>query len=178
VRASSFTIRIEDILDPYFGVSESNLHQAFQTARENAPCVLFMDEIDAIAYARSKHRSDAGRSLVDQLLQRWIHGVENRDLLIMGATNSPWDIDSALLRPGRFDRHIFVPPPDVEARGHILRILTSSVPTGTSLNLGKLAKATPMFSGADLRALIDRAIDQVIETALETGDEPPLDMLH
>jgi SpoVK/Ycf46/Vps4 family AAA+-type ATPase len=174
-----YTVRIQEILDPYFGVSESNLHEAFQTARENAPCVLFMDEVDAIAYARSKHRGDAGRSLVDQLLQEMDStGSENRDILIMGATNSPWDIDNALLRPGRFDRHIFVPPPDREARMHILRILTAPVPTVPSLNLEKLAGATPLFSGADLRALIDRAIDQVIETALETGDEPPLDMTH
>ena len=173
-----FNIRIEDILDPWFGVSEKNLHESFKQARAYAPCVLFIDELDAIAFARRKRQGSVGRGLVDQLLQELDSiGSENQELLILAATNAPWDVDDALLRPGRFDRRIFVPPPDQEARHHILKLLLEDVPTA-SVNLAQLVKVTPLFSGADLRALVEQAVDLVIEEALETGQDPPLTSKH
>lgn len=169
-------IRIEDVLSPYIGTSENNLHEAFETARANAPCVLFLDELDAIAFARRKHTGSAGRPLVDQMLQELdAIGSENKDLLILGATNAPWDIDDAMKRPGRFDRTIFVPPPDEDARNRILKLLLAQVPTA-SVDMKRLSRSTPLFSGADLRALVEQAIDQVIDEALDTGQEPPVGM--
>jgi SpoVK/Ycf46/Vps4 family AAA+-type ATPase len=171
-------IRIEDIIDPYIGVSERNLHQAFTAARNMAPCVIFLDELDALAFARRKRTSSVGRSLVDQLLQELDSiGSDNRGLLVMGATNEPWDVDDALLRPGRFDRRVFVPPPDAAARQAILQRLVDNVPQ-EGVKLMALVQRTPLFSGADLRALIDRAIDHVIEEALLSGGEPPLTQAH
>ncbi|HOM72891.1 MAG TPA: ATP-binding protein [Armatimonadota bacterium] len=171
-------IRIEDILNPWIGMSEGNLHEAFETARKSAPCVLFIDELDAIAFSRRKHIGSSGRPLVDQLLQELdAIGVDNTGLLILAASNAPWDVDDALKRPGRFDRTIFVPPPDEPARLQILKIQLSSVPTA-SVDLKKLAKNTPLFSGADLKSLVDYAVDQAIEEALDTGTEPPVSMLH
>lgn len=173
-----FNVRIEDILDPYIGVSERNLHDTFEEARAHAPCVLFLDELDALAFARRKHHGAAHRALVDQLLQELDSiGSANEGLLVLAATNAPWDVDDALKRPGRFDRLLFVPPPDEEARRSILEIAVTGRPT-QKLDLKKLSRSTPLFSGADLRALVEQAFDQVIEEALEGGGEPPLEMRH
>ncbi|WUJ69419.1 tetratricopeptide repeat protein [Kribbella soli] len=171
-------VRIEDVMDPYLGVSERNLHAAFERARANGPCVLFLDELDALAFARHKHGGSEARRLVDVLLQELdAIGSENDGLLVLAATNAPWDVDEAMLRPGRFDRVIFVPPPDEPARADILTVLTKDVPAD-GLDLKALAAQTPMFSGADLHALIERGVDKVIDEALTSGGEPPLDMRH
>ncbi|MFC6157154.1 tetratricopeptide repeat protein [Kribbella jiaozuonensis] len=171
-------VRIEDVMDPYLGVSERNLHAAFERARANGPCVLFLDELDALAFARHKHGGSEARRLVDVLLQELdAIGSENDGLLVLAATNAPWDVDEAMLRPGRFDRVIFVPPPDEPARADILTVLTKDVPAD-GLDVKGLAAQTPMFSGADLRALIERGVDKVIDEALSTGGQPPLDMRH
>ncbi|ADB32435.1 AAA ATPase central domain protein [Kribbella flavida DSM 17836] len=171
-------VRIEDVMDPYLGVSERNLHAAFERARANSPCVLFLDELDALAFARHKHGGSEARRLVDVLLQELdAIGSENEGLLVLAATNAPWDVDEAMLRPGRFDRVIFVPPPDEPARVDILSVVLKDVPSA-GLDLKSLAATTAMFSGADLRALVERGVDHVIDEALATGGEPPLSMQH
>ncbi|HEY3182429.1 MAG TPA: ATP-binding protein, partial [Gaiellaceae bacterium] len=171
-------VRIEQVLDPWFGASERNLHAAFDEARAAAPCVLFLDELDAIGFARRKHVGSAGRPLVDQLLQELdAIGSDNSDLLVLAATNAPWDVDEALKRPGRFDRMLFVPPPDEPARARIFELLLADRPV-EGVEIAKLARETRLFSGADIRALVERAVDDVIEEALESGGEPPLAMRH
>ncbi|WP_434582098.1 AAA family ATPase [Carbonactinospora thermoautotrophica] len=171
-------VRIEDVVDPYQGVSERNLHTAFEHARSIAPCVLFIDELDGLAYARHKQGGSSTRRLVDVLLQELdAIGSDNTGVLVLAATNVPWDVDEATLRPGRFDRVIFVPPPDEAARVEILRVLLRDVPC-EGVDLRRLAAATPLFSGADLRALVEQACDEVIEEALAGGGEPPLTMRH
>jgi transitional endoplasmic reticulum ATPase len=171
-------VRIEEILDPYFGVSERNLHGAFEAARATGPCVLFLDELDAIAYTRRRQHGSAGRGLVDQLLQELdAIGSDNRDLLVLASTNAPWDVDEALKRPGRFDRLVFVPPPDGAARRRILELHVGDRPAD-GVDLDKLAQATPLFSGADLRAVVERAVDLVIDEALDSGERPPLRSEH
>lgn len=171
-------VRIEEILDPYFGVSERNLHEAFQQAREYAPCVIFLDELDAIGFARRKHVGSAGRPLVDQVLQELdAIGAENEGLLILAATNAPWDVDEALKRPGRFDRTLFVPPPDAQARAEILRLHLRGRLANT-VDFATLAKRTPLFSGADLRGVVERAVDLVIDEALGRTDAPPIEQRH
>src|SRR5919201_224286 len=169
-------VRIEEILDPFYGVSERNLHDAFVQARNFAPCVLFLDELDAIAFARRKHSGNVGRPLVDQLLQELdAIGADNENVLVLAATNAPWDVDEAMKRPGRFDRVVFVPPPDVPAHGCILELHIAGRPT-EGIDVGRIAKRTPLFSGADLGALVERAVDLVIDEALERGEERPLTM--
>jgi SpoVK/Ycf46/Vps4 family AAA+-type ATPase len=171
-------VRIEEIVDPFFGVSERNLHDMFEQARRASPCVLFLDELDALGFARSKHSGSVGRQLVDQLLQELDSiGSENDAMLVVAATNAPWDVDDALKRPGRFDRLLFVPPPDEAARVRILETLLSGRPA-EALDIRNLARKTPLFSGADIAALVERAIDAVIDEALETGAERPLRMTH
>jgi SpoVK/Ycf46/Vps4 family AAA+-type ATPase len=171
-------VRIEEILDPFFGASERNLHDVFVQARRAAPCVLFLDELDAIGFARRKHVGSAGRPLVDQLLQELDSiGSENEGILVLAATNAPWDVDEALKRPGRFDRTLFVPPPDEPARLRILELALRSRPAD-GIDTRRLAKQTGLFSGADLLALVERAVDAVIDEVLDAGDDRPLQMRH
>jgi transitional endoplasmic reticulum ATPase len=167
-------VRIEEILDPFFGVSERNLHDAFVQARRFAPCVLFLDELDAVAFARRKHSGSVGRPLVDQLLQELDSiGSDNEGVLVLAATNAPWDVDEAMKRPGRFDRVVFVPPPDPPARERILSLQLAGRPAD-DVDVKQLANKTPLFSGADLRALVERAVDIVIDDALDSGEERAL----
>jgi transitional endoplasmic reticulum ATPase len=171
-------VRIEEILDPFIGVSEQNLHDVFEQARRASPCVLFLDELDALGFARRKHVGSAGRPLVDQLLQELDSiGAENEGILVLAATNAPWDVDEAIKRPGRFDRLLFVPPPDEPARRRILELLVTNRPT-EKLDLKAIANQTRLFSGADLASLVERAVDLVIDEALDTGGEPPLRTDH
>ena len=171
-------VRIEDVVDPYFGVSERNLAAAFQEARDAGPCVLFVDELDALGYARHKAGADSGRRLVDVLLQELDGVASSTDgLLVLAATNAPWDVDDALLRPGRFDRRVFVPPPDEDGRRRVLDVLLADRHS-TGLDAKRLARTTELLSGADLRAVVERAVDEVIDEALSTGTEPPLRQEH
>jgi len=171
-------IRIESILSKWIGESEKNLHEAFSLAREKAPCVIFIDELDALAFSRQRQSNNYMRGLVDQLLQELDSiGSDNKDLLIIAATNAPWDIDDAMLRPGRFDRRIFVPPPDETARRAILRLHFANR-FADELDEKRIAKETPMFSGADLEALVEQAVEMVIDEAIMSGTEPPLTMRH
>lgn len=171
-------VRIEEVLDPFFGMSERNLHSAFEFARASAPCVLFLDELDGLGYARSKQRTDSARNLADMLLQELDSiGSENEQILVLAATNAPWDVDEALLRPGRFDRRIFVPPPDEQARRAILELHLDRVPN-KSIETLALARRMGLFSGADIRGLVESAIDRVIDEALEGDGEPPLEQRH
>ena len=115
--AGFLSVTISDILDPYIGNSEANLHNIFQQARDHAPCVLFLDELDAIGIKRSLSRNSSMRSTVNQLLEE-LDGVgsNNEGIYLLAATNAPWDIDPALRRPGRLDRTLLVLPPDEPAR--------------------------------------------------------------
>lgn len=166
--ARFISIAITDILSKWLGESERHLHEIFETARRQAPAVIFIDEIDAIGM----NRSDAGSyqaPLVNVLLTE-MDGIRagNESLMVLGATNVPWRVDNALRRPGRFDRVLFVPPPDEAAREAILKIHLREMPAG-ALNLPKLAKLCERFSGADLRAVVERASEKAIYDEMRTG---------
>ncbi len=174
VQAKFMSIGINDVLDMWIGNSERNLHSLFDQARRSRPCVLFFDEVDALGASRSDMRQSAGRHLVNQFLSE-MDGVDsnNEGVLILGATNAPWHIDSAFRRPGRFDQVIFVPPPDLEARGEILRILLEGKPV-QDVDCQQVAAKTNDFSGADLKAVVDRAIEVKLQEAVRTGRPTPL----
>ncbi len=158
----------------WIGNSEKNLHHIFETARQNTPCVLFFDEIDALGASRSDMKQSSGRHLINQFLQE-LDGIEgnNEGVLILGATNTPWHLDSAFRRPGRFDRIIFIPPPDESARESILKIKLKNKPA-EGIDYRALAKKTASFSGADIEALIDIAIEEKLEASFEDGVPKPL----
>lgn len=175
VKSNFINIGIEDILDMYVGQSERNLHAIFERGRSMKPSVLFFDEVDALGANRNDMRHSASRNTINQFLAE-MDGLssDNEGLLILAATNAPWHLDPAFRRPGRFDRIIFVPPPDEAAREAILQIHLEEKPTG-KINYEKLVKKTEGFSGADLMAVVDRAIEGKLEEAMKKGMPQPLE---
>src|SRR5262245_2206679 len=162
-RAEFMSVGISDVLNMYIGESERNLAAIFEKARHSRPCVLFFDEIDALAFARSKAQSEHTRQVVNEFLSQLDgFGADNQEVLILAATNMPWDVDSAMKRPGRFSRQVFVPPPDEAARGHIVELKLQGVPH-EGVDAMAIAKATPHFSGADIEGLVEAAKDFVLE---------------
>lgn len=175
VDAGFISVGINDILDMWIGNSEKNLHAVFQEARENTPCVLFFDEVDALGASRTDMKKSGGRHLINQFLSE-LDGVQynNDGVLILAATNTPWNMDSAFRRPGRFDRILFVPPPDESAREAILQILLQDKPA-ENINISKVAKKTEGFSGADLSALIDFAVESKLRESMKLNKVIPLE---
>ena len=173
--AAFLAIGISDILDMYIGQSERNMHGVFQTARAHTPCVLFFDEIDALAANRSDFRAGTGRSLVNQFLAE-LDGVatSNDGILVLGATNAPWHLDPAFRRPGRFDDVLFVPPPDAPARAEILRVLLRDRPVG-KVDIDAIVKVTEGFSGADLRGIVEAAVRRKLERSIRDGAVRPIE---
>lgn len=174
VKARFIAVGINDILNMWMGESERNLHELFEQARAARPCVLFFDEVDALGAARTDMRHSSARHLVNQFLSE-LDGVNasNEGVLILAATNAPWHIDPAFRRPGRFDRIIFVPPPDMEARSQILRIMLAGKPT-ESIDFDKVARLTDKFSGADIKNLIDLTIEGKLRQAMQKGIPEPI----
>ena len=174
VKANFLSVGIHEILDMWVGQSERNLHDIFEIARMNKPCVLFFDEADALGASRSDLRTSAGRQTINQFLAE-LDGVksDNKDVLFLAATNAPWQMDPAFRRPGRFDRVVFVPPPDEEARAEILRIVLEGKPQ-RDIDHAAVAKKTSAFSGADLQAVVGEAIDAKLDQAVESGVPQPV----
>jgi len=169
--ASFLAIGISEILSMWQGESERNLSLMFEKARSQKPCVMFFDELDALAFSRSKASSDTSRKIVNEFLSQ-LDGFENANeqVLILAATNMPWDVDPAMKRPGRFARQVFVPPPDVPARARIIELALESVPHGP-VDVAAIAAVTEQFSGADVDALVERAKEYVLTEYLETRRE-------
>ncbi len=156
--ANFISVRGPEILSKWVGESEKAIREIFQKARQAAPCVIFIDEIDAIAPARGASAdSHVTDRIVNQLLVEMDGIQELKDVVVIAATNRPDILDPALLRPGRFERLIYVPPPDEKARLEILKVHTRNVPLADDVNLEAIAKRTEFYSGADLEALVREA---------------------
>ncbi|WP_225730833.1 MULTISPECIES: 26S protease regulatory subunit [unclassified Nocardia] len=175
--ANFYPIEIADILDIYHGSGERNLHQVFELARRNAPCVLFLDEVDALGYKRSQMSGSAWmRNVVNQLLNEMDSATSsNEGVYILGATNHPWDLDVALRRPGRFDRMILVTLPDPEARTAILRYHLKDRPVA-GIDLRAIVARTDGFSGADLAHICTSATQLAMAESIRTGSVRPISM--
>ncbi|MDH3742220.1 MAG: ATP-binding protein, partial [Hyphomicrobiales bacterium] len=164
-------IRIPDILDMFIGESEKRLAAAFENARASAPCVLFFDEIEAIAAKRRFDSHGSQAALVSTFLSELDGaGQDNAGVLVLAATNVPWAIDPAFRRPGRFDRVIFIPPPDRAARFEILKSHMKDRPQEAQLDLDVIADRTSGFSGADLAGVVEEAVDYAITDSLERDE--------
>ncbi len=174
IDAGFLSVGINDVLEMWIGNSERNLHALFEQARAHAPCVLFFDEVDALAASRADLKASGGRQLINQFLSE-LDGVGSRNegVLILAATNAPWHLDAAFRRPGRFDRILFVPPPDAPARAAILRLLCRGKPV-KDIDYDHLAKKTENLSGADLRAIVDLAVEAKLREAMKAGVPKPL----
>ena len=176
VQANFLNVGIADILDMWLGNSEKNLHQLFETARAQAPCVLFFDEVDALAANRHDLRQSAGRTVINQFLEE-LDGVSasNEGVLIIAATNAPWQLDPAFRRPGRFDKIALVTPPDELARVSILNILLKCKPLAADVNAADVAARTAGLSGADLKAVVDAAVDTRLRLSMQNGQPLPIE---
>ncbi len=157
--ANFIAVKGPEILSKWVGESEKAIREIFRRARQVAPAVVFFDEIDSIAPARGfRHDSGVTDRIVNQLLAE-MDGIQTlKNVVVIGATNRADIIDPALLRPGRFDRIIYVPPPDKKSRLEILKVHTRKVPLAEDVDLEKLATLTEGYSGADLEALVREAV--------------------
>ncbi|WP_441962656.1 ATP-binding protein [Mycolicibacterium houstonense] len=170
-------VGIADILDKWLGNSERNIKSVFEEARQMRPTVLFIDELDALGHKRAQTSSFV-RSIVNQLLLE-LDGAtsDNEGLLVLGATNQVWDVDPALLRPGRFDRKVLVLPPDRPAREAILAHHLRTSPTDR-LNLATVAERTDGYSGADLAGLCRHAVEFALHDSVRRGTTQPVNQRH
>lgn len=166
--AKFVSVGLSDILDPMMGTSEQNIHDAFQLARREAPCVLFFDEIDALGQRRTMTRNNGMRGVVVQLLQE-LDGVDqmNEGVFVLAATNQPWDIDPALRRPGRFDRTVLVLPPDAAARRAVFQLHLRERPV-EGIDLEALAARSDGLTGADIAYVCELASERALLDSIRT----------
>lgn len=168
--AAFLSVSVNDVLDMWIGNSERNMHEIFETARRQAPCVVFLDELDALGAKRSRTAHSGMRNTVNQLLSELdgIDSAANEGVFVLAATNVPWDVDNALRRPGRLDRTILVLPPDGPAREAILRYHLRGRPI-ENVDVGKLTKITDGMSGADLAHVCEAAAERALMDSARTG---------
>jgi len=173
--SSFISVKMSDIVDMYAGNTEKNIHNAFETARKNTPCILFFDELDGIAGKREGMDQSFEKRAINQFLIE-LDGAEfsNEGVLAIGATNAPWDIDAALRRSGRFSKMIFIGEPDKKTRLELFKIHMKKRPHDRKLPLGRLARMTEGYSPADISALCDEAASIPWKQAYETGHERPI----
>ncbi len=174
--ANFISVRGPEIFNKYVGESEKAVREIFKKARQTAPCVLFFDEIDAILSTRGRS-DDSGVSqrIVNQFLAE-LDGMQTlQNVLVIGATNRADILDPAVLRPGRFDAVVFVPPPDLDARLEIFQVHTKNMPLGSNVDLTKLADLTEGFSGADIENLVREAAMAAVR---KDWQPKPVEMKH
>ncbi|HTR90259.1 MAG TPA: tetratricopeptide repeat protein [Trebonia sp.] len=168
--ARFITVSFADLIDMFVGRSERNIHELFEVARRNAPCVVFLDEVDAIGQKRSQLRNTPMRSAVNQLLLELDDvASDNTGVFLLAATNHPWDVDSALRRPGRFDRTLLVLPPDSQAREGVFRFHLRDRPVA-GIDLARLSRLTDGYSGADIAHICETAAESALLDSVRTGE--------
>merc|ERR1711959_89665 len=173
-QANFISIKGPELLTMWFGESEANVRNVFEKARSAAPCVLFFDELDSIAKSRGMSVGDAGGAgdrVMNQLLTEMDGMGAKKSVFIIGATNRPDIIDTALMRPGRLDQLIYIPMPDVESRKSILRAVLRKSPVAPDVDLDYIAEKTDKYSGADLTEICQRAAKLAIRENIERDIE-------
>jgi len=173
------SIKGPEFLSKWVGESEKAVRETFRKARQAAPCIIFLDEIDSIAPTRGGSSGDSHvtERVISQLLTEMDGLVELTGVTVIAATNRPDMVDMALLRPGRFDRHILIPPPSKEGRRKILDIHVRGKPIAKDINLDDLAKRTEGFTGADLASLVNEAVMLAIREYIRRGGKMDQDAL-
>lgn len=175
VEAAFFAIKPSEIMSQWVGKAEQNLAQLFAEANAHPVSVVFVDETESLAPKRRTSHSTVMQRVVPQLLAE-LDGFHKREnaLLFIGATNEPWAIDGAILRPGRLDRLIYVPPPDPIARQRILELNLGGVPLSADISLPEIAAQTEGFSGADIASLARRTRERVFTESIQQSGERPI----
>jgi len=168
------SVKGPELLNKFVGESEKAVREVFRKARQASPCIIFFDEIDSVAPTRGSGMGDshATERVISQFLTEMDGLEELRNVIIVAATNRPDIIDSALLRPGRFDRLLFVPPPDVEARKQIFKIHTRKTPLADDVNLDELARKTDGYTGADIASLANTSVMLALREHISKAKDP------
>jgi transitional endoplasmic reticulum ATPase len=166
--ANFISVRGPEVMSKWVGESEKAVREIFKKARQASPCIVFFDEIDSIAPARGG-RTDSGvtERLVNQLLAELDGLVSLKNVVVIAASNRPDIIDTALLRPGRFDRSVYIPLPDPKAREAIFRVHTKRMPLDESIDFSALAQKTEGYTGADIEAVCREAALNAIREDLK-----------
>jgi transitional endoplasmic reticulum ATPase len=173
-QANFISVKGPELLTMWFGESEANVRDVFEKARQAAPCVLFFDELDSIAQQRGGSNGDGGGAadrVMNQLLTEMDGVGAKKNVFIIGATNRPDIIDTALMRPGRLDQLIYIPMPDFESRLSILRATLRKSPVAKDVDLNYLASQTDKFTGADLTEICQSACKMAIREEIERDIE-------
>jgi transitional endoplasmic reticulum ATPase len=173
IDAAFFLISPADVLSKWVGEAEQNIKKLFDAARGEQRSIIFIDEIESLVPARRDEGSSVMQRVVPQILQglEGFDGHDGRPILFMGATNVPWQLDPAMLRPGRFDEKVFIPLPDLAARRKMLEMYLTHRPLADDVNLDQLATDLQGYSGADIRYLCDRAATVPFLSSLASGVE-------
>lgn len=178
VDCAFYSVKPSEILSKWVGEAEKNMAELFASARSHERAVIFIDEIEALAPRRSDNQSSVMARLVPQILAE-LEGFSGRSegLLFLGATNEPWSLDPAIVRPGRFDERIYVGPPDQPAVLKLLEIYLEERPLGPDVDLGRLSELLLGYTGADIRNICRKAADRAFRKSIETGHDLPIDQM-
>jgi SpoVK/Ycf46/Vps4 family AAA+-type ATPase len=175
LQASFLRIDLAHVVDMWLGYSRRSIHEIFETARASAPCLLYLDQLDAIGPRRAGRRHSVGRGVVDQLVaELYSASEEHEGVFVIAATEHPWDVDALLRRPGRLDHRLLVLPPDLEAREAIIRGVLAGRPLADDLDLGALAARTDRYSAADLAQLCESAAAAAREASIVSNSSRPI----
>ncbi|MEM0139651.1 MAG: ATP-binding protein [Ferroplasma sp.] len=173
VKANFINVNPSTLYSQWFGQFEKNISTLFQAAYLLSPSILFFDEIDTLVPKRSGNESDAAKRGVSQLLTEvgGLTSEKDKNIFLIAATNNPWGIDEAIMRPGRFDIKIYVPPPDFEARKQLFRLKLADIKHLDSINYDELAAETERYSGADIEFICKKAVQNVFMEVIKGGDK-------
>ncbi|VVC04440.1 VCP-like ATPase [Candidatus Burarchaeum australiense] len=172
-----YYVKCSELLSQWYGESEKNISELFAVARKNAPCILFFDEIDSIGKRRDKYSADDVAPRIMSLFLQELDGFRTKaSVIVIGATNVPNMLDSALLRPGRLDKIIYMPLPDVKAREEIFKVHSKKMPIAEDVDFGKLAELSERYSGADIANICVEAARAAAKSAAKTGNMEPVSM--
>lgn len=164
------SVKCSDLMSKWYGESENRVAELFKTAKERKPCILFLDEVDAIAKRRDMYSADDVSPRLLSIILAEMDGLDKASgVIVVGTTNKPEMVDPALMRPGRFDKIIYVPPPDFEERIDVLKVHLMGKPTAPDIDLTEIAKRTERFSGADLANLVREAAILAMKRSLKTN---------
>jgi transitional endoplasmic reticulum ATPase len=179
IDATFFLISAADLLSKWVGEAEQNIKKLFEAAAGEQRSIIFIDEIESLVPAR---RDDGGSSVMQRVVPQILQGVEGFDrksgraVLLMGATNVPWQLDPAMMRPGRFDEKVYIPLPDPPARRKLLEIYLGKRPLDPNITLDTLVDKVEGYSGADIKYICDRAAVIPFLSAVATGTEGMITM--
>jgi SpoVK/Ycf46/Vps4 family AAA+-type ATPase len=177
LEAGFLGIDLVHVVDMWLGYSRRSIHEIFETARAAAPCLLYLDQLEAIGPRRAGRRHSIGRGVVDQLVaELYSASEEHEGVFVVAATEHPWDVDSLLRQPGRLDHRLLVLPPDLQAREAIIRSVLAGRPLAEDLDLAGLAARTNRYSAADLAQLCESAAAAALEASIVSNSSRPIAM--